>query len=215
MANYFYRELIPEINPTTIRVTPILPADQMPDEHAVFETVAQILFTQSLSIARNLSQGQMVTRAQLLSNATGWLQMTNTDNNAHAHVENIRLSDLDVFALYDLFDRVHAESNPDLSVYTVQWEFWVNPQSVVLGGARLGLQRDGTCDISNKIYEYDGTRAGCAAVCAAVFLIKQLPEHRALNNQIKRPTAHRKIYNLALKLQDDLGTFISKHRLVN
>jgi hypothetical protein len=176
------------------------------DEHAVFETVAAILQREATQIARSLVQDRIVTRNNILANARGWLQMTNIENNAHAHTEDVLISDLDVFTLYDLFDRVHSESNPDLTVYSVRWEFWVNPQSVLLGGARLASKTDGTCDISNKIYEYNQIRAGCAAVCCALFLIKTLPEYRALNNQIKRPTAHRKIYDLAIKIQDQLGT---------
>lgn len=215
MSNAFYRELIPANRPTTIRVTPILPADQMPDEHAVFDTVAAILYSEALGIARSLTPAQIVTRRNILTNATGYLQMTNTENNAHAHVSDIRLADLDVFALYDLFDRVHSESNPDLSIYTVRWEFWVNPQSVVLGGARLGITKTGTCTYANKVYEYDSIRAGCASVCSAIFLIKKLPEYASLNKNITRNTSHRKIFDIAIKLQDELSNSFTNSRLDN
>lgn len=206
MSRFYQREFIPEDRPTTIRVTPILPADQMPDEHSVFETVALILQNGARLIARNLLQSNVVMRDNM--NADGWVQMTNIENNQHAHTENVRIEDLDVFTLYDLFDRVHSESNPDLTVYSVRWEFWVNPQSVLLGGARLATSKDGTCIMSNKLYEYNQIRAGCAAVCCAIFLIKTLPEHRALNAKISRATSHRKIYDIALQLQTDLGIFI-------
>jgi hypothetical protein len=205
MANNFYRELIPVDLPTTIRVTPILPADQMPDELAVFETVAAILQTEAMAIARNLTNGQIVTRNSLQRTARGYLQMTNINNNQHAHMADLLVSDLDVFTLMDLFDRVHAESNPDLTVYSVRWEFWVNPQSVVVGAARLGTTKNGTCDLSNKVYEFDNIRAGCAAICAMIFLIKKEPTHAALLKNIRRATSHRKIYDLAITLQDQLG----------
>ena len=213
MANYFYRELIPQPNPTTIRVQPILPANQMPDEYSTFETIAGILRVNAFQIARSLYQGNQILTRNQIQNATGWLQMRNIDNNSHAHVENLRLGDLDIFALYDLFDRVHAESNPDLTVYSVIWEFWVNPQSLQFGGARGAPDLDFTCRIANKIYEYDMIRAGCAAVAAAVFLVKRLPEHSALNNQIKRPSSQKRIFDIALALQDKLGNLYSNFRL--
>lgn len=215
MSRFYQREYIPEDRPTTIRVTPILPANQQANEYAVFETVAEILQTEARRIARGLVQDQIVTRNNLFANASGWLQMTNIENNAHAHTEDVRIADLDVFALLDLFDRVHSESNPDLTVYSVRWEFWVNPQSVLLGGARLASSKDGTCIIANKIYEFNQVRAGCAAVCCAIFLIKTLPEHRALNNHLKRSTSYRKIYDIALQLQTDLGNIIIKNRMDN
>jgi len=205
MSNYFYRELVPEANPTTIRVQPILPADQMPDEHSTFETIASILRVNAFQIARSLYRGNQILTRNVIQNATGWLQMRNINNNSHAHVENIRLGDLDIFALYDLFERVHAESNPDLTVYSVIWEFWVNPQSLQFGAARGGPDMEFTCRVANKIYEYDMIRAGCAAVVTALFLIKRLPEHANLNHHIKRPTSHRKIFDIAIALEDKLG----------
>lgn len=204
MSNYFYRELVPQNRPTTIRVTPILPANQMPDELTTFETIAAILYREAVQIARSIST-QMITRQNLLANARGFLQMTNIDNNSHAHTADILISDLDVFALYDLFDRVSAESNPDLSVYTVRWEFWVNPASINVGGARIGKTENGTCNISNQIYEFGGVRAGCAAVCCTVFRIKKESVFSALCKNIQRRTAHRKIFDLAIALQDKLG----------
>jgi hypothetical protein len=205
MANSFFREFLPSERPTTIRIRPILPADQLPDEAGMFDTIAGLLFSGAAQIARNLASNQVVTRNRLLENATGYLQMTNIDNDAHAHVEDLRLEDLDVFALLDLFDSVRSGSNPDLTIYTVQWQYWVNPQSVQFGGARLAQQRDGTCKHSNTVYEFNGVRAGCGAVCAAVFLIKHLPEHFALNNQLNRPSSKRKIFDIAMQLQDTLG----------
>jgi len=204
MSNYFYREFIPDNRPTTIRVTPILPGDQRPDEHTVFETVAGILYRESLQIARSFVNDRMITRNQLLSTARGYLQMTNIENNAHAHTADMLISDLDVFALYDLFDRVHAESNPDLTVYSVRWEFWVNPNSIRVGGARLGSTENGTCNISNQVYEYDQIRAGCAAVCCTIFRIKKELEFRNLSRNLQRKSSHRKIYDLAIELQTDL-----------
>lgn len=215
MSRSYQREFIPEDRPTTIRVTPILPADQQADDHAVFETVAGILQTGAIQIAQSINQDQLVTRNNILANADGYLQMTNIENNSHAHTENVRIADLDVFALLDLFDRVHAESNPNLTVYSVRWEFWVNPQSVLLGGARRASQKDGTCMIANKIYEYNQIRAGCAAVCCALFLIKKLPQYQSLNNHIKRPTSHRKIYDIAINLQDELRNPIFNIRMAN
>lgn len=215
MSRFYQREYIPEDRPTTIRVTPILPADQQPDELSVFETVAGILQTEASRIARNLLADQIVTRPNSLANASGWLQMTNIENSAHAHTEDVLISDLDVFTLLDLFDRAHSESNPNLTVYSVYWEFWVNPQSVLLGGARLASSKDGTCIISNKIYEYNQIRVGCSAVCCAVFLIKTLPEYRNINNQIKRPSSHKKIYDIAMELQNEFGIFKINIRLGN
>jgi hypothetical protein len=204
MSRFYQREYIPEDRPTTIRVTPVLPANQQPDEYAVFETVASILQTEALRIARSLVQDRIVTRNNLLANASGWLQMSNIENSAHAHTEDVLISDLDVFTLLDLFDRAHSESNPDLTVYSVRWEFWVNPQSVLLGGARLASSKDGTCIVANKIYEYNQIRAGCAAVCCAIHLIKILPEYRALHNQLNRASSHKRIYDLAISLQTEL-----------
>lgn len=217
MSRFFQREFIPVDRPTTIRVRPLLPADQMPDEHATFENIAAILQDGAREIARNLGPGQIVTRNNLLQNANGFLQMTNIENNNHAHIEGVRIENLDIFTLYDLFDRAHAESNPDLSVYTVYWDFWVNPQSVLLGGARLAAQKDGTCKIANKLYEFNQIRAGCAAVCCAIHLIKTLPEHQSINNQINRPSSHRKIYDLALTIQNELRKpfTITNNRMVS
>jgi hypothetical protein len=123
------------------------------------------------------------------------------------------LGDLDVFTLYDLFDRVAAESNPDLTVYSVQWEYWVNPQSLQFGADFTNKSIDFTCKVSNKLYEYDQIRAGCAAIVCAVFLIKHLPEHRSLNKNIQRKTSHRKIYDLSITLQDELGILSLNKRL--
>lgn len=214
MTNNFFREFLPSERPTTIRIRPILPADQMPDEAGMFDTIAGLLFSGAVQIARNLASNQVVTRQRILENASGYLQMTNIDNNAHAHVEDLRLQDLDVFALLDLFDSVRSGSNPDLTIYTVEWQFWVNPQSVQFGGARLGQQRDGTCKHSNTVYEFNGIRAGCGAVCAAIFLIKHLPQYASINNNINRPSSKRKIFDIAMQLQETLGKLNSNNRLV-
>ena len=205
MSNYFYREFVPINRPTTIRVRPIFPADQMPDEHAVFDTVASILQREALQIARSYEHNGRMTRNLLLATASGYLQMTNINNNAHAHLEDVMIRDLDIFILQDLFDRAHAESNPDLTVYTVQWEFWVNPNSVRIGAARKGKTENGTCTISNQLYEYDQVRAGCAAVCCALFRIRKEPQYASLSSNLMRKSSHRKIYNIAMEIQTDLN----------
>jgi hypothetical protein len=213
MSRFYQRERIPEDRPTTIRVTPILPADQQADELAVFETVAEILQTEARQIAGRILSDQIVT-TNIPNTASGYLQMTNIENNQHAHVEDLLISDLDVFALLDLFDRVRAESNPNLTVYSVRWEFWVNPSSVILGGARLASSKDGTCIVSNKIYEYNQIRAGCAAVCCAIHLIKTFPQYATLKHNLNRPTSHKKIYDIAINIQNELRNPNINNRMV-
>lgn len=200
----FNIEFIPAEAPVTVRVTPILPADQMPDEMAMFEYIAMILRRESIIIAQRLSNRQ-IPRDQLLSRANGYLQMINVDNNSHAHIADLPLRDLNILSLMELFDRAHSESNPDLTIYTVEWSFWVNPESVSFGGS-AGKPLNNTCEIANKNYEFDNIKVGCAAICATIFRIKHEPQFHNLNHNIKRKSAHRKIYDLAMELQNKLGT---------
>lgn len=209
MANNFRVEFIPPDNPSTVRVTPMLPANQMPDELGMFGNIAMILRREARNIAQR-QVGNVVTNSQRVLRATGkylltigYLQMINIDNNAHAHIADLQIQELDAFKLAELFNRAHSESNPDLTVYTVEWEFWVNPISLTYGSGRLAKPMDHTCDIANRTYEYDGVQAGCAAICVAVFLVKHEPEFRALNNQIRRKTSHKRIYDLAIQKQNE------------
>jgi hypothetical protein len=211
MADNFYREFIPNDRPRTVLVRPILTADQPVAEEQLVQTIASILQQGAIQIATSINP--ITPLPIIMANATGYLQMRNMDNTAHAHLANVPLLEINPAKLWELFGNATTNgSNPDLTVYTVEWDFWVNPNTVITGGFR-GKALDHTCQRSNKTYAYDGVEAGCAAICAAVFLIKTLPEHAALRNQLGRKTSDRRIFDIAIALQDKLSNIQPKNRL--
>jgi hypothetical protein len=72
MANNFRVEFIPPDNPSTVRVTPMLPANQMPDELGMFGNIAMILRREARIIAQR-QINDVVTNSQRVLRATGKL----------------------------------------------------------------------------------------------------------------------------------------------
>lgn len=75
------------------------------------------------------------TTQQLRNNVRGSLMMYNWDNEAHTHADDISLDNL----TGDFFDQAFQDatangSNPELTIYDVEWKVWINPNSLQVGG---------------------------------------------------------------------------------
>lgn len=113
-------------------------------------------------------------KATILSRVRGLLQMVNYGDNTSptAHTNDLALSSLDDSALNDLLDRVNSSYGYELDVYTVVWNFYIDPNSLNVGsggvvppGKRPGIRPD-----SSLPYFYCGKPVSCAAVAITLHL---------------------------------------------
>ena len=71
---------------------------------------------------------------RLLNRVTGILQMENITDRKHAHTRNIRPSELNFRVIQEIFERATSSgSNIDLSIYDVNFSYWINPDSFIMG----------------------------------------------------------------------------------
>jgi hypothetical protein len=170
----FYYEQYPVERARTFEISPALPANEMPDEERMLIMIARELRTM---VVNQIQQEFGWSLNQTLDTVQGYLQMQNVEDDRHAHTEDLNLRDLNVESLLEIFQRVlQSGSNPDLSIYQVKWQYWINSASLNIGRGRLAVgAKVGTHGLSNKNLSVDidgeNIKLGCASVALFTFLV--------------------------------------------
>ena len=103
--------------------------------------------------------------------------MQNLGDSNHAHTEDVTLKDLNSETITEIFDRAKADgSNPDLLIHEVEWHYWINPASLVMGAARLnyntkyeGLVTRITWPVEDEDYD----KTGCGIIAFMIGYIRK------------------------------------------
>ena len=137
---------------------------------------------------------------ETMRNIQGILQMNNIAGDQHAHTEIMTINQLGAEAINELFDRARvAGSNPDLGIYDVEFNFWINPASLVIGGARTSCGK--TDGIYKKTMRTPGD-VGCMASSLVFALSKQGFYSSAEEQRIRK--RDKSWLEASLKLQSDM-----------
>lgn len=205
----FYYDQYPEERSRTFEISPALPANEMPQEERMLILIANELRTM---VARQVQQEFGWPMNTILDTVEGYLQMQNTEDDRHAHTEDLRLRDLNVETLLEIFERVLASgSNPDLSIYQVKWQYWINSASLNVGRGRLAPGcKIGTHSLTNKnlSIEINGVqqKLGCAVVALFCFLVLKTNVYgNTLKNNLGRKNREKQMCSKIWDLQNELG----------
>ncbi len=115
-----------------------------------------------------------------------------------------------------MFEQATANgSNPDLGIYDVEWQYWVNPQSVTTGGSTKFTNKDKLMGIKDwnktlrrptrNITQMDYLKdISCGAQSLGITLhqLKLVPEYNGPNPRHKSITFTKFCKDLELKMMD-------------
>ncbi len=144
--------------PKSSTMRPIRRAGNNVPEIRIMELIADTLRRRMIQRVRTFTGW---TDHQIRTRIRGSLQMNNIDGGRHAHNENLTLSELTTERIFEILERATGQgSNPDLTIYHVEWMYWINPLTLHVGGSESQDKHRG-CDT----FEWKGDDyPGCAAL---------------------------------------------------
>lgn len=192
----------------TVRPTENTPRNM--DPQRLMSYVAQRLQGETYRVIRDYWH---FTHEQIHRHVNGYLQMTNVDSAHHAHTGGIYLRDLDIYAIENIFDKATgAGSNPNLSIYQVEFSYWINPSSLEMGAGNSKRGRFKYTSIFETTYLTHETEnelgmkvpINCAvfALCFLKTIEGLSPTRRTI---IYKAAGMRRLEKEALDLQRELG----------
>lgn len=193
----------PDGTPHTITITPVRRAGEEVTEDQVFTTVADALQSRVLTALhpfRQLWNGRTIRRT-----VTGILQMTNIDDSRHAHTEDLNLVDMNSRVIADIFHRASgAGSNPHLSIYSVEFSYWINPLSYQTGrGEATILRTIGLYKPTLKTPQVEGMpTVNCAAASLAFLLGKEGFYGESFCDHVSQPRKKKQWCRIALDIME-------------
>jgi len=138
----------------------------------------EAIFHQMALLLKNRVYREFGARAFRMSSVTGALQMENIDDPQGgaqvARVANISPDEITANTMLDLFDNAtHPGSNPDLDVFNIQFTYWVNPHSILIGSAAIySSNLDGLLKKGFRLPNAYRNTIGCAALTITQCLCK-------------------------------------------
>jgi len=124
---------IVEGRPNLVVMRPVRRAGEQFNDFQIMGQLAALMKREVYRLLQNYLP--FWTLQQLRNNVRGSLMMYNWDNEAHTHIDDITLEDLNGEFFDEQFQNATANgSNPDLTIYDVEWKVWINPNSLLVGG---------------------------------------------------------------------------------
>lgn len=161
--------------PILTTLTPIRRAGDIYNPTQIFDQMASVFRTHVYVLVRRANPTW--TQTQIDARIRGTLIMFNRNNDGHTNAaQDIPINEITGQTLEDLFNTTTNESNPDLSIYDVGWKYFINPNSMIVGGSRSFTNRNGVKGIemwdkklkkTRNIEDPSGT-IGCAAFALAL-----------------------------------------------
>jgi hypothetical protein len=117
--------------------------------------------------------------------------MQNITGGGHTYTDGVRLAEINGEKLNDIMmQALGSGSGINITVYDVEWRFFINPASILVGGGKFNnpgnLRGIPNWDFSPKC----GLGAlGCASVAFTVGLIHIDPQYESMKHNIKRSVA--------------------------
>lgn len=162
-----------EVAPSMITVSPdtrlfeTTDMDRDTDQFAIFYMAATLLqeeVVRAVKVYRpNWTNGQIFDRVR------GSLMMQNWDNEGHTWIDDATLQDINSVNFKNTFARARANgSNPALQVLDVDWRYWINPASLLVGGGKAFRNVLNLKGINQWDKHFKDDKFGCAAVALAI-----------------------------------------------
>ncbi len=167
-------ERTPEGRPEMVTITPTRRGGSNVTETQIFETIADAL--RSMVTLNLIPYRHLWTRSNVSRSVTGILVMTNLSDSRNAHTEDLTVQDITTEMIGEIFHRASgAGSNPNLSIYNVEFAYWINPLSFQTGrGESKTIRTDGVWKPTLKTPSMEGyTNLNCAAAAIAFLLGKE------------------------------------------
>lgn len=156
------------------------------------------------NILQSVSQGLIQTIRRTVRNENinvnesriaGYLFISNiSGQGATFRSDRVLLNDLTPDFILDQFSRiVSPQSNPDLSVTDVEYEFWIDPFSLIVGAKKLdgSLEWKPHPDFKDKL--------NCCAIAIAIGIIRKDPDYKSMNHNINRKCVSEFVYEIQEK----------------
>jgi len=134
LARFVFDNEIIGTRPHMVRLRPIRQAGTNYDDQRILAQFATVLVREIRRLLR--IHLPTWTNAQFNQRVRGRLIMSNWNNEGNANVEDANLLDITPATFARMFNEANANgSNPDLSIYDVQWSYFLVPNSLALGGS--------------------------------------------------------------------------------
>lgn len=134
LARFVFDNEILGTRPHTVSLRPIRQAGGNYDDQRVLAEFARAMNREIRRLLR--IHLPTWTTAQINQNVQGRLIMANWDNEGHANVEDVTLTEINEETFLRMFEEATANgSNPDLSIYDVTWKYFIIPNTLLLGGS--------------------------------------------------------------------------------
>lgn len=161
--------------PRSVTIRPMLIAGAQVDIMDVYNTIALTLRNRTVNAIR---QHTGWSANQVNERINGMLKMENLGDQRHAHTENVRLGELDGAEVSEIFDRASGivyltlgqGSNSNLTIYEVEWTYWINPNSLLVGAGRAKSSVSGVYPTSEIALTWNGEEVSCAAVVIGLWV---------------------------------------------
>lgn len=193
----------PNGTPHTITIAPLQRGGDDVTEDQVFSTIADAI--RSRVLLALFPFRHLWTNSNIRRNVTGIIQMTNIGDSRHAHTDDLAIADLSTNTIADLFHRATgAGSNPNLSIYSVEFSYWVNPLSYQVGrGETLKKRAIGMHKTTMKTPQIEGRPiVNCAAASLTFLLAKQGHYGETFKINISQPREKKRWVDLSLELMN-------------
>lgn len=134
LARYLFDNEMYLTRPHAVSLRPIRQAGANYDDPRVLMQFADVMAREVRRLLRiHLPTWSL---AQFNTRVRGILVMSNWNNDTHSNATRVPLTGLTTATFLELYEEARAQgSNPDLSIYDVNWTYFINPQSLILGGS--------------------------------------------------------------------------------
>lgn len=205
------------VMPSIVTMTPVRrPGDDV-SQLSSFDYLARAL---KRKILQRLRAYLGWTNERLLKVVNGSLMMRNITGNGQTFTDDVSLRDINGETFMDHFARPTASgSAPDLEIWQVEWNYWINPASIQIGrGKNFNNPKNikGLNYWDYKLFKtYTGT-IGCAAIALTIGLVFKIDDqkHKNLKHNIKKSQSGFGQYALeiqtALHFEDPMEVTISE-----
>jgi hypothetical protein len=171
---------------------------QTPNAEAPFETVLASVSQGLIRVVRRTVRQENINVNP--DRITGYLFLNNVSGNGSTYRSaRVRINELTPEFLLEEFSKITSpNSNPDLSVADLEYSFWIDPESFIVGAKNNKKSLEGS-QYWDPPKEFN---LNCCSLAIGIGIVKNDPEYTSWKNQLQRQSTKVAIAEFILKIQD-------------